>query len=577
MHTHRTHLTLAGRRALRLAPLAALVGAASAQELLHRWEIPIVVNTSFVASEGVGDVDGDGFDDIAYGARLDTNGRGRVDVRSGRSGALLGTLTGAFNHENFGQRIVALGDVDQDGFADFAVSAPGVDSGGNNAGRVAVFHGPHLTPGLTIDGAAGERLGLLLEAAGDVDADGVTDIAEGTDLGSPRLRLYSGATGALLREIPNMPFDWSFAHSFAGIGDVDGDGHGEVAVGIPGANPIGPPASQSYGAVQVRSGATGAVLRTILHPPGERGFGTTVAAGGDIDGDGIPDVLVGSPNVPLPPASYIRGKVFAYSGRDGSLLHELRNADTLSSFGEVLAGIGDLDADGFADIAAGSSREDFASLPVGEPQGGVQVFSGASGALLLDLRPQAPGEVMGLTLRSAGDVNADGYPDLVVGSIRPGLESVQVFGRSTVRGTPYCLGQVHSAGDRARLTATSSSGFSVTANDVTLEVSTLPPDVLGYFMVGREQGIVPGAGGGQGTLCIAGPNFGRYAGQVLSSGALGRASLEIDANAIPMSGASGSVAAQVGDTFGFQFWFRDTGASGAAVSNLSDAFAVTFR
>ena len=103
---------------------------------------------------------------------------------------------------------------------------------------------------------------------------------------------------------------------------------------------------------------------------------------------------------------------------------------------------------------------------------------------------------------------------------------------------------------------------------MTLTVDQLPLNVLGYFVTSMETGIVANPGGSAGTLCIAGANMGRYAGNILDSGATGTVTLSPDLNAIPVP--SGTQAAMVGDTRCFQLWYRDI-TIGIPISNFSGA------
>jgi hypothetical protein len=136
-------------------------------------------------------------------------------------------------------------------------------------------------------------------------------------------------------------------------------------------------------------------------------------------------------------------------------------------------------------------------------------------------------------------------------------------------GTVYCTSNSNSTGMMAMLEVLGSR--SLLANDVTLACSLLPLNSFGYFLTSVTQGNVAGPGGSQGTLCLGGA-IGRYSSFVQNSGTTGEVSLGIDLSAL--STPTGPVAALAGETWNFQYWYRD--ANPTVTSNLSDAVAVTW-
>ncbi len=141
-------------------------------------------------------------------------------------------------------------------------------------------------------------------------------------------------------------------------------------------------------------------------------------------------------------------------------------------------------------------------------------------------------------------------------------------------GISYCSPAVHnSTGQPGQLSAIGSAA--VSANNVTLEVTGLPPMQFGMFVASQARGLVPMSGGSQGTLCLGGP-IGRYqgAGQILSSGAAGQLSLALDLTQTPTPG--GLVAVQPGETWNFQLWHRDV-VGGIATSNFTDGLEIAFE
>ena len=138
-------------------------------------------------------------------------------------------------------------------------------------------------------------------------------------------------------------------------------------------------------------------------------------------------------------------------------------------------------------------------------------------------------------------------------------------------GTQICSAQANDSGAGASLVL---NGSAIAAdNDLTLDVRDLPIDSLGYFLTSGDTIFLAGAGGSAGDLCIASTSIGRYAGNVLDSGAAGAVSFSPDLTSIP--GPTGTVAATAGETRYFQYWTRDL-SGGTPTSNFSTAVCITF-
>ena len=139
-------------------------------------------------------------------------------------------------------------------------------------------------------------------------------------------------------------------------------------------------------------------------------------------------------------------------------------------------------------------------------------------------------------------------------------------------GTQICSAQANDSGAGASLVL---NGSAIAAdNDLTLDVRDLPIDSLGYFLTSGDTIFLAGAGGSAGDLCIASTSIGRFAGDVLDSGAAGAVSFSPDLTSIP--GPTGTVAATAGETRYFQYWTRDL-SGGTPTSNFSTAVGITFQ
>ncbi|NOT29010.1 MAG: hypothetical protein HOP15_01020 [Planctomycetes bacterium] len=382
----------------------------------------------------LGDVNGDGLEDLAVGAPTfsfytghsynDFTGRALVLAGGFRKDHVVGGAS-----ESLGRAVSGAGDVDRDGHDDLAFS-----SFTSGIPRVVVTSGRNRAELRSWSGAPDSGFGRSLARAGDVDADGVEDLLVGAhfEAGSGCVRVFSGATGALLHQFVGDPGDF-MGVSVAGIGDCNGDGHADVAVGAPRtyADPVVtgfctylvPPLP---GYVRVYSGADGSPLfqisgrthRTQWCQYGVHNgevFGFSLTGVGDWDRDGVPDLAVGAPGA----GSGWSGAVRVFSGVDGMLLREFLGLGGQSEFGVSLAGAPDFDfdADGFVDLVVGE-EEIYYGGAVG---GGAHVFSSKSGLRLFSHGIQAPAAYggpigPGYAVAMAGDFNCDGHSDIALGN-----------------------------------------------------------------------------------------------------------------------------------------------------------------
>jgi hypothetical protein len=295
--------------------------------------------------EAGGDVDGDGTPDVLAGAPWGD----RAVVLSGRDGHVVLELQARQSGEGFGQHVADLGDVNGDGLADFVVGAPLNDAAGEDAGRAYVFSGADGSPLLTLTGEEpGDRFGAT----------------SGGGMREGRMTLVVGAPGAgegdrgrvyVHRELDERP---SFVIDsdpegvqlggmfVSAVGDVDGDGVTDVyASDWPGNGADG---LQGAGRIYVHSGASGRRIHTLTGEAAGDGFGIGVADAGDVDGDGHADLVIGAwQHHEAAPSG---GKVYVYSGADGSLLRTLTGKVMGETLGFDATGVGDVDGDGILDL-----------------------------------------------------------------------------------------------------------------------------------------------------------------------------------------------------------------------------------
>jgi hypothetical protein len=325
---------------------------------------------------------------------------------------LIHDLRGGSTGDAFGYRAMLVGDVDLDGLDDFAVSAPGWNG---NAGRVVLYSGATATPIGDVQGsAAGDLLGLSLCALGDVDGDSIGDFAAGAPQRGPRgsgfvvptggagyVRVVSGATLATIRTHAGGSLGDAFGASLHGGLDAGGDGVGDLVVGAP---------EGSF--AELRSGASGALSRTIASFGPETGY--TVLLAPDLDGDGLADPVVSM----MQDFSGFSTQVRAFGGVSGAHLWTSFSGIG-GELGWVMLATDDVNEDGIGDVIL-ADREwgnSFGALGYGR----LYWVSGASGITLNETGGPSPalGVAFGTSLEHLGDLDGDGLRDLAIAT--PGL------------------------------------------------------------------------------------------------------------------------------------------------------------
>lgn len=398
-----------------------------------------------------GDVNGDGVPDFIAGARGEDPGlafinSGQAHVFSGADGSVIRTLTSP-NPKYwgfFGSSVDGVGgDVNGDGVFDLLVGAPYENPGSSptDAGRAYVFSGAdgallHTLQAPLEEG--GSQFGVVVAGLrGDVDADGVADFLVSQPYASPagspyaagRVHVFSGASGAWLYSVAS-PIEESvsaFGWTAAPAGDADSDGVPDLIVGAyledPGTAP------SNAGRAHVYSGATGTLIATLVSPNEEKDgyFGRSVsAAGGDLNGDGSDDVLVGAFWENLPGGLDQAGRAYAFNGADGAPLLTLESPNPYIAgwFGSAVAGTGaDANGDGIVDLLVGAPKEG-EEAGLNFESGRAHLYSGADGSLLQTLVSPylEPDAWFGSSLAPAGgDLDGDGIADMLIGAERSDL------------------------------------------------------------------------------------------------------------------------------------------------------------
>jgi hypothetical protein len=254
---------------------------------------------------------------------------------------------------------------------------------------------------------ATDFFGASVDSAGDVNQDGVEDVIVGApETGvifdfSGYATVFCGANGNQLYHFDSTTIVEAFGTAVAGVGDVDGDQVDDVAVGAPGGD------VESY--VCIYSGADGSQIHRIARPvlPGgvRDTFGFSLAGVGDLDQDGYDDFIVGATEIhqPLQFPEPKNGYAQVFSGVDAQVLFTFDGDADGDSFGHDVDGAGDTDGDGIGDLLVCSQNAGYARL-----------FSGADGSLLHEW---SLGANCASAVAGVDDVNADGYDDCLVGCL----------------------------------------------------------------------------------------------------------------------------------------------------------------
>lgn len=306
--------------------------------LIHQVSAPNASLTYGSSVALLGDLDGDGRSEFAIGFPTEpTNGldSGAVTVHSGFDASLLFSLNGALG-EQFGKRVVAVGDLDLDGVPDLMVFASAAAAG---AGRIDVFSGATQAVIRTRSGTVAEPITQVMAGGGDVDGDGVPDVilAAGVVAGSHHFVL-SGADFGIIHTVNKEFAGVGTTTGAVIVGDLDQDGSDEFAVCTY------PSIFQSSEIARLYNGATGASMFTMSTPAGASvGF----CAVGDVDGDFVRDIA----------ALDVNWAFRVYSGVDGAALTTAVGVpQQYNFFGPLqIASAGDVDGDGFPELCIAST------------------------------------------------------------------------------------------------------------------------------------------------------------------------------------------------------------------------------
>ncbi len=387
-----------------------------------------------------GDVNRDGYSDVLVGAPSFSAGQSEEGAAFLYFGGARGVDTAAdanlASAQGSGQsgHSVATGDVNGDGFADLIVGAFGYDQsvGFTNAGTVFIYFGSNGTFNLVADaqlllatGQIDARFGTSV-AAGDINADGFDDVIvgaadwDGGQLDEGTVFVYYGGAGAFNAtadaQIQSNQIGARFGNSAAVVGDVNGDGFNDVAIGAVHFDN----GSTDEGAVFVYFGGTGLDTNADGQFEVDQGsayLGTSVAGAGDVNGDGFADIIVGGIGFDGPGTNAGIAQIYFGSAVFNSVVDATLSATAAAArMGSSAASAGDVNGDGYADVVVGAFE--FSGGQTAE--GAAFVYFGGPGAFNttadVQLELNQAGAGVGSSVAGAGDINGDGLGDIVVGA-----------------------------------------------------------------------------------------------------------------------------------------------------------------
>lgn len=391
-----------------------------------------------------GDVNGDGYSDVlvsVYNNVFGVSKDGRVQLFLGTGngiGSAAAWTSEGKGGTNYGESIGSAGDVNGDGYFDVVVGAPRFSNGEENEGAVFVYYGSpsglDTNPSWIMEGnQANAFFGASVSTAGDVNKDGYADVVVGAsyyddgETNEGKIFVYLGSASGLGKTpyftAQSDQVNAFFGKSVSSAGDVNHDGFGDIVVGAPGYDHGQTNEGRAYLYLGTYGGMTQAPAWTGESNQADASFGNSVACAGDLNGDGFSDVVVGANRFDDKMSNV--GKLYVYMGSaNGFSLYPdwtMTGNQIDGNLGISVNAAGDINGDGYGELIAGAYSNN-----VQDPVGNVFIYYGSrtgvsTNSIILN-KQNYPGVNLGLSVATAGDINGDGYADIMAGVSQTGQE-----------------------------------------------------------------------------------------------------------------------------------------------------------
>ncbi|MBD3241991.1 MAG: hypothetical protein GF331_15485 [Chitinivibrionales bacterium] len=395
-----------------------------------------------------GDVNGDGYGDVVVGAPRYDDGQTDEGVAFVYYGSATGlssspddVLQANVASAGFGRSVNTAGDVDGDGYSDVIIGSPTFTSGQTDEGAAYIYLGGSrgiLTPyHVRIQSnRTGAKFGWSVATAGDVQNDGYSDVIVGAYLwsngenGEGYAAVYhgseSGVDGIADWQVESNVANAELGCAVSTAGDVNRDGYSDIIIG---ARRFDVWDGRAYIYHGGSSGVGAVAARTLSISIQDAWFGAAVGCAGDVNADGYADVIVGAEEWSAGTATEDEGGAFIYHGSSSGIgadyAHVLAGGSAGMRFGGSVSGAGDVNGDGYGDVVVGGSL-----FSDGEQQEGLaRVYYGAASGMQQhwEVTGDHEGAYLGFAVASAGDVNGDGFSDVIVGAHRHANGRVYVY------------------------------------------------------------------------------------------------------------------------------------------------------
>lgn len=433
----------------------------------------------------IGDITGDGISDIAVGDPNAPITGGSVRLIDGSTGATIATIPGAAGGERYGTAVAGVGDVNLDGIPDFAVGAPSSSAGPSFGGRFEIRSGASGNALLqqVLGAAASDHLGTSIAPAGDVNGDGRADVV----VGAPQADIGGTDTGSIYVYSSNgtLLYQKNGLAAFHHLGATVGGGGDIDNDTVPDFIGGSTGTLPTGGYAIAYSGSTGGVLHTLTSGGTSDQFGSAIASAGDVNNDGYDDILVGATQDHSGPTGQFKGAITVFSGQTGGVLHKFLGVDNADQFGSSVAGAGDVNGDGYDDILGGA----VAGGGPGIQDGYARLYSGMTGALVFHL-PAVPSGNFGYSVAGGSDINGNGLSDIIVGAPNDGVGGsgfVRVYSGACGSIINYGTGCPGSSGPPALIV----TGCVTPLGTVTTTVTNGPPFATTTLLLGINQASIP--------------------------------------------------------------------------------------